>query len=275
MFVCFVVFLVEKIKSKRVLSTYYPNEDHLSDLQQDQNIDSQSEEEVFETLDWEWIVQKEIDSSQNNLDSPEIIVSQMTNPDDATREREYWERFWVDVEYSKKRNKWNDYEKKLIEWLALDSYRIDVLKTLADYYFTYNQTKKSLPLLKKILDDHPEDHKTLRQMAEIYLEWGDLETSELLVNKAIHHNAENPKYAITLVEIYYNTGRLDEAIQSMEEVIRRRPWHTGYREALAKLYEEADDYDLVQECCQAIIEIDPNNIKAKKKVLELRNKQIV
>lgn len=51
MFVCFVVFLVEKIKSKRVLSTYYPNEDHLSDLQQDQNIDSQSEEEVFETLD--------------------------------------------------------------------------------------------------------------------------------------------------------------------------------------------------------------------------------
>ena len=110
--------------------------------------------------------------------------------------------------------------------MSRDQRNITVMKALANYYFTYHKTKKALPLLKKIVDRHPDDHKALWQIAEIYLDSGDLETSELLTTKALAINPNNPKYAITLTEIYYNSGRIDEAITSMEQVVKRRPSHT-------------------------------------------------
>ena len=83
-----------------------------------------------------------------------------------------------------------------------------MISTLADYYCQHRQLKKALPLFKKIVEQHPDDHKALRHMAEIYLESKDYETAEFLTKQALSLSSQNPKYAVTLTEIYYNTGRM-------------------------------------------------------------------
>jgi tetratricopeptide (TPR) repeat protein len=247
----------------------------------DENMEEEKyEEELFEEEEeytdesWEDTTEEEIwdYEEESSIEEEKHIVLPQSDTDETTKEHLYRERLWSEIEYNRRKSRRDEYEKKLIEGLAHDGDNHDILKTLADYYFTIGQTKKSLPLLKKIVDHSPDDHKTLWQIAEIYLEWGDFDTSELLTNKALAITPETPKYAITLTEIYYHTGRIDEAIQTMEEVVKRRPSRIPYREALIKLYEEAEEYELALECCQSILEIDTTNIKAKKKSLELRNK---
>lgn len=273
---CFVIlyFLVRKIYS------YVEDKISLHTYRSNLHFIAEPEELLNEEDRWNGFSPETHDGSDDSSLGEEVVDTApvntptvpMSDPDELTREQAYWERFRSDANYSKKKWKWDDYEKKLIEGLAFDAHNGEVLRALADYYFTYNQTKKALPLLKKIVEEKPDDHKALWQIAEIYLESGDLETSELLVSKAMAINPENPKYAITMTEVYYNTDRVDDAIKSMEDVVKRRPSHIGYREALARLYEEVREYELAQHCYQSIVEIDPNNIKAKKKALEIRNK---
>ena len=105
----------------------------------------------------------------------------------------------------KKEWKPEEYEKKLIEWLAIDPENLELNKQLADLYFTVWNHKKALSLLKKIIEVDPEDHNVIRQIWEIYLMMWDYETSELLIEKAINLKPNNPKYYISMVEIMYNT----------------------------------------------------------------------
>ena len=226
----------------------------------------------FEARQNEGMTEGGIESDQMSWDivaSPSVQEAWplvQADPDIAVRESLYWEKFRTDANYLKHRGKMEDYEKKLIEWLAIDPQSIDITRALADYYFASGQSKKALPLLKRVVDYHPDDHKSLRQIAEMYLDAGDFETAEVLVNKACNLDHDNPKYATTMVEIYYNTGRIEDAIALMEQVVKRRPSHIGYREALAKLYEEVQDKELANHCYYAILEIDPQHAKAKKKL---------
>lgn len=192
--------------------------------------------------------------------------------DNITRSSIHWEEFDNEIQYLRKKQKWLELEKKLIEWLAKDSEHPLIIEQLSQYYIEQNQPKKSLPLLKRLLDQNPDNHKVLRQMADIYLTLEDIETSEVLINRALTLNPKNPKYAITLVEIYYNTKRKDDAINLMEDVVKRRPANLWYRDTLAKLYEEMHDYDLAVECYQSMLTIDPKNNTIKRKLLETRTK---
>lgn len=216
-------------------------------------------------IDWEIEsdVSSDIIASSSSQEGWPIV---QVDPDVAVRESLYREKFRTDANYLKHRGKMEDYEKKLIEWLAMEPQSVEITRALADYYFASGQSKKALPLLKRVVDYHPDDHKSLRQIAEMYLDAGDFETAEVLVNKACGIDHDNPKYATTMVEIYYNTGRIEDAIALMEQVVKRRPSHIGYREALAKLYEEIQDRELAQHCYYAILEIDPQHAKAKKKL---------
>lgn len=216
----------------------------------------------------EWGIESDQISSDIVASSPvqEAWPIVQADPDTAVRESLYWEKFRTDANYLKHRGKMEDYEKKLIEWLAMDPQSVEITRALADYYFASGQSKKALPLLKRVVEYHPDDHKALRQIAEMYLDAGDFETAEVLVNKACNLDHDNPKYATTMVEIYYNTWRIEDAIALMEEVVKWRPGHIGYREALAKLYEEVQDKELAQHCYYAILEIDPQHAKAKKKI---------
>ena len=131
--------------------------------------------------------------------------------------------------------KYDEYEKKIIEWLAIDPSNLELTKMLADYYFTIWSYKKALPLLKKIIEREPEDDKSLWQIWEIYFINGDNWTAELLIDKAVNLRPDSPKYNLSLVEIYYNTDRIMEAISCMEKVIKLRPTNTNYLFTLAML----------------------------------------
>lgn len=228
-----------------------------------------SEEEIEHSVDEESL------SDQDNADTKEEILmteQKAQEIDNITRSTIHREEFESELNYLKKKNKIEEYEKKLIEGLAKDPHHPQLIEYLAYHYIEQEQFKKSLPLLKKLLDQNAEHHKALRQMADVYLTLWDIQTSEILNKRALELNPKNPKYALTLVETYYNSKRKDEAIELMENIVKRRPENLWYRETLAKLYEEVKDYELAIECYQSMLTIDPKNAFIKRKLLEARTK---
>ena len=175
------------------------------------------------------------------------------------------ERIQLDAENLKHAGKFDEYEKKIIEGLAICSTHLGLTKMLAEYYFTTGSYKKAFSLLKKIIERDPQDHKSLRQIGEIYFVNEDLSTAELLITKAIKLKPDNPKYLLSMVEILYNTGRINDAITYMGKVIKLRPANTNYFLTLAELYEEIHDFANAKKWYFAILEIEPSHEKAKKK----------
>lgn len=159
-----------------------------------------------------------------------------------------------------------EYEKKLIEWLAVDPNNHEFLKRLSQYYFNKGKHKKALTLLKKIVDLYADDHHSLWLIGEIYLEKGDFDVAQRLITKAVKLQPTTPKYYISLVELSYNRKKYDEAIALMEKVIRLRPTNTNYMLALADLYEERGNKDLARKYYFKILEHEPTHAKARKKI---------
>lgn len=184
----------------------------------------------------------------------------------ADKQRKLLEKLKYEALVAKEKGKLEEYEKKLIEGLAIDENNLDLHKLLADLYFTLGQHKKSLSLLKKIIELDPQDHKAIWQIGELYLSNGEFETAELLVEKAISMKPSNPKYHISLVEVYYNTNRKNDAIQTLEKVLKLRPASVPYLLALADLYNEVGDQESAQKYYFRVLEYEPSNVKAKQKL---------
>ena len=72
-----------------------------------------------------------------------------------------------------------------------------------------------------------------------------------------------------MVELYYNTDRKPEAIQKLEQVVRLRPTNPGYMLTLADLYLEVDDLDNAKKYYFRVLEHEPSNEKAKKRLKAL------
>jgi tetratricopeptide (TPR) repeat protein len=140
---------------------------------------------------------------------------------------------------------------------------------LADFYFSIGNHKKALSLLKRIIENDPHDHKAIWQIGEIYLITGDFETAELLIEKAIAINPSNPKYYMSIVELLYNTERKREAVDVMEKVVKLRPTVPSYLLTLADLYNELGDVDNAKKNYFRVLEYEPSNEKAKKKLKHL------
>lgn len=184
------------------------------------------------------------------------------------KQKKLLEKISYEANSFKKEWKLEEYEKKLIEWLAIDPENLDLNKQLADLYFTIWNHKKALSLLKKIIEVDPEDHNVIWQIGEIYLMMWDYETSELLIEKAINLKPNNPKYYISMVEIMYNTERKKDAIATMEKIVKLRPTNSSYALTLAELYEEIDDVDNAKKYYFKVLEQEPTNDKAKRKIQE-------
>ncbi|MBU0626371.1 tetratricopeptide repeat protein [Patescibacteria group bacterium] len=91
----------------------------------------------------------------------------------------------------------------------------------------------------------------------------------MLIEKAIAINPSNPKYYMSMVELLYNTDRKREAIEVMEKVVKLRPTVASYLLTLADLYNEVGDTDNAQKNYFRVLEYEPNNEKAKKKLKNL------
>ena len=208
-------------------------------------------------------------SSVSKYPDSETVVDDEENKPTMIKKRKLLEKIIYDALGLRKDGRLDEYEKKIIEWLAIDQEDKELNKLLADLYFTMSNYKKALPILKKIVDMDPKDHKAIWQIGEIYLTSGDFNIAELLIQKAIGINPTNPKYYISMVELFYNTDRKHDAITEIEKVIKLRPTNSAYMLTLADLYEEVNDLDNAKKYYFRVLEYEPSNEKAKKKLKEL------
>ena len=214
---------------------------------------------------------------ENKETEPDVEIEEQEQNDNTEninknileKQKKLLEKISYEANVYKKDGKLEEYEKKLIEGLAIEPDNLDFNKQLADLYFTVWNHKKALSLLKKIIEEDPDDHNAIRQIWEIYLISGDYETAELLIEKAINTKPNNPKYYISMVEILYNTERKKDAIAVMEKIVKLRPTNSNYALTLTELYKETQDKDNAKKYYFKVLEQEPNNEKAKRKIQEL------
>lgn len=208
-------------------------------------------------------------SSVSKYPDSTVVLHDQDDKMTMIKKRKLLEKIIYDALWLRKDGKLDEYEKKIIEWLAIDQEDKDLNKLLADLYFTMSNYKKALPILKKIIEMEPKDHKAIWQIGEIYLTSSDFNIAELLIQKAITINPTNPKYYISMVELLYNTDRKNDAITEMEKVIKLRPTNSAYMLTLADLYQEINDFDNAKKYYFRVLEYEPSNEQAKKKLKEL------
>lgn len=216
------------------------------------------------------IEQEVVEPEVPTVGTPTITPEQEhVQKDIAQRQKKLLEKIRYEALMCKEKGKIEEFEKKLVEGLAIDSDNLEFNQMLADLYFTLGNYTKSLTLLKKVIDMEPQDHKAIWQIGEIYLSKGEFETAELLVEKAIDLKPSNPKYYISMVEIYYNTERKDIAVETLEKVVKLRPANVPYLNALADLYLELGDTESAQRYYFRVLEHEPSNARAKAKLQKI------
>jgi len=252
-------------------------------IQEIKELDSMKETILFEnellaeeeTIADEVVITPSIEEERLEPEVPTVGTPTITpeqehvQKDIVQRQKKLLEKIRYEALMCKEKGKIEEFEKKLVEWLAIDPENLEFNQMLADLYFTLGNYTKSLTLLKKVIDMEPQDHKAIWQVGEIYLSKGEFETAELLVEKAIDLKPSNPKYYISMVEIYYNTERKDVAVETLEKVVKLRPANVPYLNALADLYLELGDQESAQRYYFRVLEHEPSNARAKVKLQKI------
>ncbi len=228
----------------------------------------QEQENEFISNNYSTEVEEAKDTPQEDLETKEENTEPKNWAEDKEKNKKKLETILIEANILKNGGKFEQYEKKLIEGLAIDDESLEILKPLSELYFTLGNYKKALSLLKKVSEKDPNDHKAIWQIWEIYFMAGYNQTAELLVEKAINLKNDNPKYYLTMVEIFYNTNRSSEALAYMEKIVKLRPTNPKYLLATAELYEQVGDLDNAKKYYFNVLEYEQNNEKAKAKIRE-------
>ena len=229
----------------------------------------QEQENDFISNNYSTEVEEAKDIPQEDLETKEENLEPKNSAEDKEKNKKKLETILIEANILKNSGKFEQYEKKLIEGLAIDDESLEILKPLSELYFTLGNYKKALSLLKKVSEKDPNDHKAIWQIWEIYFMAGYNQTAELLVEKAINLKNDNPKYYLTMVEIFYNSNRSWEALAYMEKIVKLRPTNPKYLLATAELYEQVGDLDNAKKYYFNVLEYEQNNEKAKAKIREL------
>ena len=228
----------------------------------------QEQENDFISNNYSTEVEEAKDPPQEDPETKEENTEPKNSVEDKEKNKKKLETILIEANILKNSGKFEQYEKKLIEGLAIDDESLEILKPLSELYFTLGNYKKALSLLKKVSEKDPNDHKAIWQIWEIYFMAGYNQTAELLVEKAINLKNDNPKYYLTMVEIFYNTNRSWEALAYMEKIVKLRPTNPKYLLATAELYEQVGDLDNAKKYYFNVLEYEQNNEKAKAKIRE-------
>ena len=229
----------------------------------------QEQENDFISNNYSTEVEEEKENPELDSETKEENTEPKNSAEDKEKNKKKLETILIEANILKNSGKFEQYEKKLIEGLAIDDESLEILKPLSELYFTLGNYKKALSLLKKVSEKDPNDHKAIWQIWEIYFMAGYNQTAELLVEKAINLKNDNPKYYLTMVEIFYNTNRSWEALAYMEKIVKLRPTNPKYLLATAELYEQVGDLDNAKKYYFNVLEYEQNNEKAKAKIREL------
>ena len=228
----------------------------------------QEQENDFISNNYSTEVEETKENPELDLETKEENTEPKNSAEDKEKNKKKLETILIEANILKNSGKFEQYEKKLIEGLAIDDESLEILKPLSELYFTLGNYKKALSLLKKVSEKDPNDHKAIWQIWEIYFMAGYNQTAELLVEKAINLKNDNPKYYLTMVEIFYNTDRSWEALAYMEKIVKLRPTNPKYLLATAELYEQVGDLDNAKKYYFNVLEYEQNNEKAKAKIRE-------
>ena len=228
----------------------------------------QEQENDFISNNYLTEVEETKENPELDLETEEENLEPKSSTEDKEKNKKKLETILIEANILKNSGKFEQYEKKLIEGLAIDDESLEILKPLSELYFTLGNYKKALSLLKKVSEKDPNDHKAIWQIWEIYFMAGYNQTAELLVEKAINLKNDNPKYYLTMVEIFYNTNRSSEALAYMEKIVKLRPTNPKYLLATAELYEQVGDLDNAKKYYFNVLEYEQNNEKAKAKIRE-------
>lgn len=228
----------------------------------------QEQENDFISNNYSTEVEETKENPELDDESKEENLEPKNSAEDKEKNKKKLETILIEANILKNSGKFEQYEKKLIEGLAIDDESLEILKPLSELYFTLGNYKKALSLLKKVSEKDPNDHKAIWQIWEIYFMAGYNQTAELLVEKAINLKNDNPKYYLTMVEIFYNTDRSWEALAYMEKIVKLRPTNPKYLLATAELYEQVGDLDNAKKYYFNVLEYEQNNEKAKAKIRE-------
>ena len=228
----------------------------------------QEQENDFISNNYSTEVEETKENPELDPETKEENLEPKNSAEDKEKNKKKLETILIEANILKNSGKFEQYEKKLIEGLAIDDESLEILKPLSELYFTLGNYKKALSLLKKVSEKDPNDHKAIWQIWEIYFMAGYNQTAELLVEKAINLKNDNPKYYLTMVEIFYNTNRSWEALAYMEKIVKLRPTNPKYLLATAELYEQVGDLDNAKKYYFNVLEYEQNNEKAKAKIRE-------
>ena len=228
----------------------------------------QEQENDFISNNYSTEVEETKENPELDSETKEENLEPKNSAEDKEKNKKKFETILIEANILKNSGKFEQYEKKLIEGLAIDDESLEILKPLSELYFTLGNYKKALSLLKKVSEKDPNDHKAIWQIWEIYFMAGYNQTAELLVEKAINLKNDNPKYYLTMVEIFYNSNRSWEALAYMEKIVKLRPTNPKYLLATAELYEQVGDLDNAKKYYFNVLEYEQNNEKAKAKIRE-------
>lgn len=228
----------------------------------------QEQENDFISNNYSTEVEETKENPELDPETEEENLEPKSSTEDKEKNKKKLETILIEANILKNSGKFEQYEKKLIEGLAIDDESLEILKPLSELYFTLGNYKKALSLLKKVSEKDPNDHKAIWQIWEIYFMAGYNQTAELLVEKAINLKNDNPKYYLTMVEIFYNSNRSWEALAYMEKIVKLRPTNPKYLLATAELYEQIGDLDNAKKYYFNVLEYEQSNEKAKAKIRE-------
>lgn len=228
----------------------------------------QEQENDFISNNYSTEVEETTENPELDPETEEENLEPKNSAEDKEKNKKKLETILIEANILKNSGKFEQYEKKLIEGLAIDDESLEILKPLSELYFTLGNYKKALSLLKKVSEKDPNDHKAIWQIWEIYFMAGYNQTAELLVEKAINLKNDNPKYYLTMVEIFYNSNRSWEALAYMEKIVKLRPTNPKYLLATAELYEQVGDLDNAKKYYFNVLEYEQNNEKAKARIRE-------
>lgn len=277
-----VIIFLKNIKIKKITIT------EKNTIINEQDTEKEQEKPVFH----EDVIKKNIDKNSDflwiNINLQAVFADKPIEKENKDKEltleeretilknKKLMERILYEAFVFKKAWRLDDYEKKIIEGLAIEPDDKELNKLLAEYYFSLWNHRKALSLLKKIIDSDPRDHKAVWQIWEIYLLGEEYDIAEILIQKAISMNSNEPKYYASLVELLYNTERKPDAVFVLEQnLIKLRPNNLDYIITLAELFEELWEIQNAKKYYFRILEQDPSNEKIKRKLQKLSEETIL
>ena len=124
----------------------------------------QEQENEFISNNYSAEVEEARNSVQEDLETKEENTEPKNSAEDKERNKKKLETILIEANILKNSGKFEQYEKKLIEGLAIDDESLEILKPLSELYFTLGNYKKALSLLKKVSEKDPNDHKAIWQI---------------------------------------------------------------------------------------------------------------